>query len=567
MARFLLVCAFLFSSCLQAAATTFLVPEELETDVRFWVRVYTEVETTGGFVHDARNLGVVYETLHFPAGTSQAGQTLLTNQARDRYRSALQELASGKRSGLSADAQRVMGQWPSDTSAQRFRQAADDVRFQRGQANRFREGLVRSGQWRDHIAQTLERHGLPAELMVLPHVESSFNPHAYSHAAAAGLWQFMPATGREFMEVNHIIDERLDPYLSTEAAARLLKRNFTMTGSWPLAITAYNHGANGVRRAIEAMGTGEIAALVRGYQGPAFGFASRNFYVSFLAALEVDRHPEKYFGRVQLADPNRYEVVEMPAYMPAAVLAASLNVDMATLQQHNPALRSPVWNGEKFIPRGFSVRLPQGVAGPSAQQRLAAIPAAQRFASQNPDRSHRVAPGETLSVIARRHGTSVRTLMALNGLSNEHHVRAGAQLRLPGAAPVVSGAQGGDYVQGGTYRVRSGDSLWLIAQRHGVSMASLQAANGLAGSSSHIVVGQELSLPAIKETAREYVVQSGDSLWSIASRHGVSIETLRTTNALDGRHVIKPGQRLQLPAGTSTFQTASAEDSCTPVVC
>lgn len=555
MARFLFVFTLLCSSWLHAASTAFPVPAELEPDVRFWVRVYTEVDTTSGFVHDGRHLGAVYETLHFPPNSSQAEQTRLTNEARERYRRALRELASGQRQGLSAEARRVAELWPKNTSAQRFRQAAEDVRFQRGQANRFQEGLVRSGQWRDHIAQTLQRHGLPAELMVLPHVESSFNPQAYSHAAAAGLWQFMPATGREFMQVNHIIDERLDPYFSTDAAARLLKRNFATVGSWPLALTAYNHGANGVRRAVQTMGTDDITAIVRGYQGPAFGFASRNFYVSFLAALEIDRHPEKYFGRVQLANPNRYDVVEMPAYVPATVLGATLGVDVATLQQHNPALRNAIWNGEKLIPRGYSVRIPQGAASQPVQQRIAALPAAQRFAAQNPDRTHRVASGETLSAIARRHGTSVRALMALNGLRNEHHVRAGAQLRLPGAAPGNQQLAGSAEAGGSAYRVQPGDSLWSIAQRHGVSMAALQTVNNLAGGGSHIVVGQELRLPASQPALnrQEYTVKSGDSLWSIASRHGVSVNSLRDVNALSGGHVIKPGQRLQVPASGAAF--------------
>lgn len=550
MARVLLLFSLFCSSWVYAA---FSVPAELEPDVRFWVRVYTEIETSSGFVHDARNLDAVYETLHFPPHSSHAEQTRLANAARERYRRALRELASGQRRGLSAEARRVAELWPENTSAQRFRQAADEVRFQRGQANRFREGLVRSGQWRDHIAQTLQRHGLPAELMVLPHVESSFNPQAYSHAAAAGLWQFMPATGREFMQVNHIIDERLDPYFSTDAAARLLKRNFATLGSWPLALTAYNHGANGMRRAVQTMGSDDITAIVRRYRGPAFGFASRNFYVSFLAALEIDRHPEKYFGRVRLADPNRYEVVEMPAYVSATVLATTLGVDVATLQQHNPALRPPIWSGEKLIPRGYAVRLPQGAASQPAQQRIAAIPAAQRFAAQNPDRTHRVAAGETLSVIARRHGTSVRALMALNGLRNEHHVRAGAQLRLPGAAAgqLAATAEAGSTV----YRVRSGDSLWSIAQRHGVSMAALKSVNNLAGGGSHLMVGQELRLPGSQTAGarREYTVKSGDSLWSIASRHGISVNSLRDVNALSGGHVIRPGQRLQVPVTDAAF--------------
>ncbi len=580
MTRCLLVLALLFGQILQASANPFPRPAELEPDVRFWVRVYTEVNTTGGYVHDARNLAVVYETLQFPEGLNSAEQTRRINASRERYQRALQELASGRKSGLSADAEHVRRLWPKGTPPQRFRQAADDVRFQRGQANRFREGLARSGRWREHILATLDQHGLPRELVVLPHVESSFNPTAYSHAAAAGMWQFMPATGREFMQVNHIIDERLDPYFSTEAAARLLKRNFHTTGTWPLAVTGYNHGANGVRRAVQAQGTTDIATIVRNYQGPAFGFASRNFYVSFLAALEVDQHPERYFGKVDYARPENYDIFQAPAYVPAATLAQALGVDAATLRQYNPALRAPVWSGEKYIPQGYTLRVPRTVLRAPAQQLVASIPTSQRFASQNPDRYHRVAPGESLSVIARRHNTSVRELMALNGLDSEHRIRAGAQLRLPGAAPAAAGTRvastgvgagaGASAVAGGggnaVHRVQAGESLWTIASRHGTTVAALRAANNL-GNDSKILAGQSLRIPgAVVGSTGPYVVQRGDSLWSIASRHGTSVRALSDLNGLDGR-TLQPGQRLQLPA-RAAVQTAHAEEAgCMPVTC
>ena len=139
---------------------------------------------------------------------------------------------------------------------------------------------------------------MPKEIAALPHVESSFNPAAYSKVGAAGLWQFMPSTAKRFMRVDSLVDERLDPYSATEAAANLMLYNYRLLGTWPLAVTAYNHGPGGLRRAQEQLGTSDIAVIVKRYQGATFGFASRNFYVSFLAALEVDRNAEKYFGPI-----------------------------------------------------------------------------------------------------------------------------------------------------------------------------------------------------------------------------------------------------------------------------
>ena len=173
--------------------------------------------------------------------------------------------------------------------------AIEDIRFQLGQADRFRSGLIRSGAWETHIAETLANLGLPAELAVLPHVESSFNPRAYSKVGAAGLWQFMRSTGRRYMRIDAAVDDRLDPFRSTEAAAQLLAYNYRVLGSWPLALTAYNHGTAGVRHAKETLATDDIVRIVRSYTSRTFGFASRNFYVSFLAALEIDRNPRAVF--------------------------------------------------------------------------------------------------------------------------------------------------------------------------------------------------------------------------------------------------------------------------------
>ena len=151
--------------------------------------------------------------------------------------------------------------WGADASRARLLEAAEWVRFQLGQADRFREGLERSGRWESHIARTFAELGLPPELAALPHVESSFTPTAYSKVGASGLWQFMRSTGRLYMRVDDTVDERLDPFRSTEAAAQLLANNYRALGTWPLAITAYNHGTAGMRRARDTMG--RAMALMR----------------------------------------------------------------------------------------------------------------------------------------------------------------------------------------------------------------------------------------------------------------------------------------------------------------
>ena len=301
-------------------------PPQLERDVQFWIRVYTQIDTNAGFLHDQSNLGVVYETLHFAPDSPPSERQRLVDQARERYAAALRRIASSGNEALSADDQRVRDLWGSEATPARLREAVDDIRFQLGQSDRFRSGLIRAGAWETHIAETLANLGLPAELAVLPHVESSFNPNAYSKVGAAGLWQFMRSTGRRYMRIDGAVDDRLDPFRSTEAAAQLLAYNYRVLGTWPLALTAYNHGTAGVRRAKETLGTDDIVRIVRSYSSRTFGFASRNFYVSFLAALDIDRNPEKYFGPLPRESEARFQEIEVPAYVAVAALERTLKI-------------------------------------------------------------------------------------------------------------------------------------------------------------------------------------------------------------------------------------------------
>src|ERR1700730_14727049 len=302
-------------------------PPELERDVQFWVRVYSEVDTNGGSLHDERNLAVVYEKLHFAPNTSPREREKIVDQGKARYAAALRRIAAANGGPLSEEDQRILDMWGSEGTPARLLEATDEIRFQLGQSDRFRAGLIRSGAWETHIAETLANLGLPAELAVLPHVESSFNPAAYSKVGAAGLWQFMRSTGRRYMRIDNAVDDRLDPFRSTEAAAQLLAYNYRLLGSWPLALTAYNHGAEGVRRAKETLGTEAIVRIVRSYSSRTFGFASRNFYVSFLAALDIDRNPEKYFGALQKQSETRFQDLQVPAYVPMATLERALKID------------------------------------------------------------------------------------------------------------------------------------------------------------------------------------------------------------------------------------------------
>ena len=483
---------FLFAS--DAAAEKLPTPSSLEPAVRFWTRVYTEVDTNSGLIHDSVNLGVVYETLRFPEGLSRRQRERRNEATKKKIRTALLALAKGKRTGLTAIQSRVLAQWPKNVSNATLRKAADQVRFQLGLSNRFLQGLERSGIWRDHIETALDRHGVPEELVALPHVESSYNPKAYSSVGAAGMWQFTRSTGRLFMRIDSVVDERLDPYIASDAAARLLKKNYQTTGAWPLAITAYNHGAAGMKRASKKLGTKDMGEIVRRYKSRTFGFASRNFYASFLAASRVDKDPSRYFGTVRFQSPKKYTELAVPFFTPAGELARALGVSTSVLKESNPALRPAVWNGNKHIPANFKLRVPRGSLSQSTDVLIAKVPASARHSHQHRDRYHKVRRGETLSRIAKRYGVRERELVAINNLRSRHRIRVGQVLVLPGGSGGSVSVAREPVPSSGSYRVRRGDTLSIIAKRFGVSERALQRANGIRNR-NRIAVGQRLRIP------------------------------------------------------------------------
>lgn len=488
-----------------AAASVFVRPAELEHDVVFWRRVYTEVSTDGGFIHDNERVDVVYEILGFPEDLPPARRSQRIDEAKDRVVRTLRKLGSRDPGPLSVDEQRIRDLWPARATKEEFTDAAERVRYQLGQSNRFREGLVRSGAWMPKIAATFEKKGLPRELAALPHVESSFNTYAYSKVGAAGMWQFMRSTGRRYLRIDNVVDERLDPYKSTEAAAQFLEQNYAVLGSWPLALTAYNHGAAGMRRARDTLGTDNIATIVRTYRSRTFGFASRNFYVAFLAALEIDSNPERFFGPMDRDPADASQMAVLPEFMSMRSLVNTLGLDMEQMKRMNPALLPAVWSGTRHIPRGYELRVPPNV---DLRAGLARVPGNQRFDGQVAETRHQVQSGESLSVIASRYGLPLGTLAELNGIDKPYRVRAGQVLVLPdkqaqspaatakvaatsveSTAVVAQGKPAAD----DRYVVRRGDTLSKIASRHGLTEVRLMALNGIR-ERNFIYEGQVLSI-------------------------------------------------------------------------
>ena len=537
---------------------------------------------------------MVYDTLKFSAGSSSRDRQRMVDERRDRHIAALRRIIAAlpteaTREALSADDKRLLALWGPNPSAIILKDATTRIRFQLGQADRFREGLIRSSSWETHIAETFANQGLPSELAVLPHVESSFNAAAYSKVGAAGLWQFMRSTGRRYMRVDDAVDERLDPYRSTEAAAQLLAYNYRVLGSWPLALTAYNHGAAGMRRAKESVGTDDYVKINRTYSSRTFGFASRNFFPSFLAALTIDENPEKYFGALERRPEQKFRELSMPAYVRLATLERTLDVDREQLRALNPAWRPTIYNGTRLVPRGYRLRLPADMAEKWTPDLLAArLPANELYAGQITPRSHRVRKGETMAAIAQRYGMTATRLAEMNGLSANASLRAGRHLTLPeqlprtlsgaaptatvaaaeSAAPSPANATAASAPVGEFYVVRRGDSLEAIAARVSVPQAELLRMNSLRNP-DFLYEGQRLRIAgeavAVTPAEAEVKVAAIDAARGEAQREGAAVQVVReeTTRPIGTG---EPTRGRPRSAAAAAMEAATTPEVATAVV-
>jgi membrane-bound lytic murein transglycosylase D len=437
----LLFCALAMGpSAARASAddAVFPLPRGLEKNVAMWQRIYLEVTTSAGLLHDDEELDVVYEVVRVGGEGSSKRRQSIVDARRRHWKSVLSGL---RRAGepRSEDERTAAGLWRAALgrapTATDYARAEQQIRFQLGQADKFRAGVIRSGAWEDAMRAVFRERGLPEDLAFLPHVESSFNLQAYSKYGAAGVWQFMRSTGKRYMRIDYAVDERLDPMIATHAAARLLEANYQVLGSWPLAVTAYNHGAGGMQRAKRQLGTDDLGVIARRYQSRSFGFASRNFYAQFYAARRIMHDWATHLGPLHREEPEPVDEVVLPFYTDVHSLQRHLGVSPEVIREYNPSLRPPVFRSAKRIPQGYRLRVPAGTVARDSGTWLAAIPRVERHEEQPRPHYYQVRKGDTLSRVAKRHDTTVEALVAQNGIGRKQRIFPGQVLELPDTRP------------------------------------------------------------------------------------------------------------------------------------
>jgi membrane-bound lytic murein transglycosylase D len=366
----------------------------LEKPVEFWRKIFTQYGTSQLVFFDVADMTRIFEV-------QDVGEGSRTNEYINTERSRIAALHGVE---------------------------VERVKAQRGIRERTEAGLRRSGRYIAFMKKVFRERGLPEELAYLPLVESSFDLTARSSAGATGMWQFMRATGKEYMRVDRHIDERIDPIESTRAAASYLSQAYQSLGNWPLAITSYNYGQAGIARAVAQVESDNLVDLINDYSHPYWGYAPKNFYAEFLVALEIGKNHEQYFPGLQLDAPANFREVPVRGSSSIGALASAAGLTRDEFLNWNPAIHP----NARSIPAGYQMKLP----AESGTQPL--VLAAVKQAEEKPKSQakiqalrHRVKRGETVFEIARRYGASVERILEANGLRHANLIQVGALLLIP----------------------------------------------------------------------------------------------------------------------------------------
>ena len=343
----------------------FAVPDNLRPVVDFWKRVYTGIYSFQAIVHDNRDVNLVYAIIDLrdEKGGAKGDYDSVTRAAKNvlkRYKSHMKYLLKSKYDPgkLTGEKRRLFNIISQNGGLRKFKGADDRMRIQRGLRDSFRSSIIRSGRYLEHYRKIFRDNNLPEELTLLPHLESSFQFNASSYAGAVGIWQLTKSASNRIIHVNSAVDERIDPWRSAEAAARIFKDNYRRLKNWPLTVTAYNQGVNAMRRAVKQVGSKGIDKVVGQYRSRNFGFAGRNFYCAFVATLEVVQDYEQHFGYLKIDQPlplNQHKVTKSASLKS---IAKELGVNTSQLAKANPHLRSRGRNSTSRIPKGAALNIP-----------------------------------------------------------------------------------------------------------------------------------------------------------------------------------------------------------------
>jgi membrane-bound lytic murein transglycosylase D len=439
------------SQALGYGSDVFAIPKALEVPVKFWIDIYTKYNTDQGVLHDSDYIDLVYEEMDFASISARtdlnpyqkdAAKTKLVKDAKKRIIAMLEKFATLKDgSSLDAKEKRIWDYFEKVDEKNKFIVASkrNRLRFQLGQKDRVIQGIYFSGRYIEDFEKVFRDAGLPIELARLPFVESSYNVLARSKVGASGLWQIMPYTMKGFMKRDPAIDLRNHPMEATKLAAKLLRINYNMLQSWPLALTGYNYGPSGVLRITKKFKSRDIGELV---QEKRFGFASRNFYASFLAILEVTSNAPKYLGNVTWSQTLDSVDVQLPLQVNYVDLLRWFDGDDLKAQIFNPHITRLARVRGRMIPKHVVVSIPKTkqalvmkeLESPETLKKAQSVAAAEGRVPSAIDTqpiAYRVRQGDNIRKIADHFGVPEVEIMSANNLGKNKKVRAGQIIQIP----------------------------------------------------------------------------------------------------------------------------------------
>ena len=441
-----------------------------------------------------------------------------------------------------------------------------EIQYMSTRAHDFTEAsLSRKTAFEEMIYAKIDSMGMPRDLIFLSLVESGYKIKAYSRAKAAGLWQFIPSTGKRYgLYQDFWMDMRRNPELSTVAAMRYLKRLHDEFGDWLMAMAAYNCGEGCVRRRIRELKEDTLwdSTKTISYWDLNLPKETMHYVPRILAAMTIGHYPEHYGMDVEKREPVAFDTVTVVEFMPLDQVAKAAGVDTKTIQELNLELNRWCTPPKES---GYVMRIPEGT-------RDSFLVAYEKMDKKSWSRwqYHKVMSGENLGKISRKYGVSVKDIQSANHLKNTR-IRCGQTLMIPLPSSAYNSNSSKNSTQTNssqsskkssvrTYKVKSGDNLGSIARKFGVSVSQLQKWNGVDGSAIRagqvLYVEKPVEKPVEKAIAKsvekksegnfiKHTVQSGESLWDISRTYGVTIEQIVEWNKKKSTKV-KAGEVLRI---------------------
>ncbi len=519
----------------------FAAPAKMRGRVDFWKDVFAKYGRDQVVIHHRDFPQVVFGVMDFSdeALSMSAPELSQHKQATEKrtvaaVKTQLAQLAAGNEPGTVFQQKVAKSMAFLSGGNSKYQKVIDEdlVRTQTGIRQKFGDAIRRAWRYLPVMEQIfVSEYALPKELTRLPFIESSFDYTAYSSVGAAGMWQFMPRTARSHgMAIGRYVDERRDPIKATRAAAEYLRSAYNSLGSWPLAVTSYNHGVGGVRSNVNKAGSNNLVDLVESQGERYFGFASSNFYPEFLAANEIFDDHQLYFPEIPAERPLRVVSFPLRTAMSVGYVSRQLEIPLDALKEANYALLDPVWNGAARIPAGYLLRVPVEYQG-RLDQLVGVEPGARTVSTREQSSTiyggvqYKVRKGDTLGSIAKRYGSTPAKLAALNNLSGGGLSGGGVKV---GQLLIVKGKESS----------RGGPASTLSTEQSQASSVVQSAPQ----ENRIVSKGKKSASPAV----RTHTVRKGDTLSSISRKTGRSVAALKRANRITGS-TLQPGKVLTIP--------------------